>query len=510
MNDPGARVTSDRDEVIPASGERFSTAVAWSFVMNSAQTFATLGTAFLLAGLLGPEAYGTVALALIFIMLLEVLTQQGLGPALIQRPDLTSRHLDSAFWLAVSVSVLLMTAGLLLSDWWAGLNGSPEAAPVIRALSVLVIIRGLTVVQEALLERQLAYRALALRTTTASVAGAIAGITFALVQRSMWALVVQQLVTAVVGVAVLWSIATWRPRFRFAASEAREMLAFAARASLSSVAMFVSIRVDALLVGVFFGATAVGLYRLADRVVQSAVELSARPVQRVGLPEFSRQQGVVGGPRERYLSLVSASTAMGAAFMAILFACSAPLMEAVGPEWVPATGALRMLCIMGALQVMTMLNGAAIVGAGHPGLHAAMMWISAILSAGAFATAGYLLADSSLATQVVGMAASRAILWVVVLVPLSQTWLISRYVDVRFGEFLRVVAPLLAVSSGIALLGAGLARVLASTGIPSLATVAIVGAVTTAAIVPLNLRSSPSALAVARRVFARRSGPGGL
>lgn len=211
MTGVGPPVGADRndanegDQLVPDAAESFGSAVGWSFAMNIAQMSSTLGTAFVLAGLLGPEAYGTVALALIFIAMLQVLTEQGIGPALIQRRVLTRRHLDTAFWLTLMSSILLAGTGVALSGWWAGLNDAPAARPAIQVLSILVIAKGMTVVQEALIERQLQYRSLAIRTTIASALGAAAGVGYAIVDATLWALVVQQIVTSVVGVFVLWA-----------------------------------------------------------------------------------------------------------------------------------------------------------------------------------------------------------------------------------------------------------------------------------------------------------------
>ena len=216
--------------------------------------------------------------------------QQGVVPALIQRPNLTRRDLDSAFWLTMAISLTLTMISVLLAGWWASLNDAPEVRSVIWALSTLVVVKGLVVVQEALLRRQMRFRSLALRTTVAGVAGAAVGLGWAFVAPSLWALVAQQIVTACVGCLMLWRVSSWRPRLKFWPTEARGLSAFAAKSSLSGFGVFVNNRVDALLVGLFFGPTAVGLYRLAARLVESAIEFTVQPIQHVALPEFSRFQ----------------------------------------------------------------------------------------------------------------------------------------------------------------------------------------------------------------------------
>lgn len=466
------------NEVIPAASERFGRAVGWSFVMNGVRLLATLGTTFILAGLLGPRLFGTVSLALIYISLLQLLMQQGLIPAIIQRPGLTRRHLDSAFWMTITASVLLTIVSIVSSGWWANVNDAPDAEQVIWALSTLLIIKGLVVVQEALLRRQMHFRDLAVRTTVASVSGAVVGLTWAIIEPSIWALVAQQVTTELMGCVVLWSVSGWRPRLRFWPDEARQLVGFAGKASLSSFGVFINNRVDALLVGVFFGPAAVGLYRLAARVVESAIEVTVQPIQHVSLPEFSRHQGDPDRQRSRFITLVATSTAIGAPVMATVFASADSLMATVGDEWKAAAPALQLLCVVGLVRAMTMLNGAAIQAAGRPGAQAMLTWVAAGLSAAAFVAAGLALTDRSIDAQVLGMAASRAVLYAFVLLPVGQVWLITRVIGATGTQMIRRLGPSVAVCTVAAVAGTAASELFTGINTPSAIVLVTVSAAT--------------------------------
>ena len=54
----------------------------------------------------------------------------------------------------------------------ANLNGEPELKPVVQVLSLLVIAEGLHMVQEAVLQRELRFKRLAIRSNVAAVLGA--------------------------------------------------------------------------------------------------------------------------------------------------------------------------------------------------------------------------------------------------------------------------------------------------------------------------------------------------
>lgn len=491
---------------IPRSTRPVGGAVAWSFVMNGARLASTLGTAFILAGLLGPEAFGTVALALIFITLVQMLIQQGVIPAIVQRPDLTWRHLDSAFWLSMALSGVLAVVAVVVSPWWASVNGTPEARNAIWALSSMVLIRGVVVVPEAYLQRDLRYRDLAMRTTVASVAGAAVGIAWALTSPSIWALVAQQIVSAGVGAVIIWAVIDWRPHCAYRASDARDLAGFALKSTLSSVGVFVNTRVDAVLVGVFFGATAIGLYQLSFRLMQSAIEVAVYPIAGVALADLSRQFGSRERMSHRYLSLVSTSTVVGAPMMAIIFASAEPLMTTVGEEWSPAAPALRLLCVVGVITIIGMINSPALQAAGHPGAQAVIVWIGAIVSASTFVIAGALLRDGSTADQVLGMAASRAIVYVALLLPLSQA-LVARYVGASVGNFLGTIARPLLVSTAAAVVGVMIQVPMRSADVPSwciLGVTVIVVTMIASTLLVIDPTARRVASGITRRVHGRR------
>jgi len=491
-----------RDDVIPASAHSTGSAVGWSFVMNSARLLATLGTAFVLARLLGPAAFGTVALALLFVTLVQLLIQQGMVPAIVQRPELTWRHLDSAFWMTLAISLALTAACAALAPLWARVSGVPEATDVIWVLSALIVVKGLVVVHEGLLQRQLQFRDLAIRTTVASVSGAVVGITWALIHPTIWALVAQQLTGAGVGALVVWRITPWRPRARYRRDDTRDLLGFASKATLSSLGVFISTRIDALLISVFFGATAIGLYQLGYRLVQSAVDVTVAPIAGVALADLSRRHGDRDALGRRYETFVESSAVIGAPVMAVVFACARPLMRSVGPEWEAAAPALQFLCVVGLVTVIGTVNSPTLQAAGRPGAQALLVWFGAAISAATFTVAGFLLVDRDVGDQVVGMAGSRALVYAVILLPVSQLVLIQRIVGVSPTRFLRAVGPPVIASSIAAAGGLAVQEVPAVADAPS-GVVVLVAASTTALLAAiLLLASSP----VARLVVGRSVG----
>ncbi len=393
-----------------ASGS-FRGAVGWSFVMTGGQQVITLVITFLLAGLLGPEAFGTVAMAAVYVAFVQLVVRQGMVPAIVQRRELTAAHRDTAFWMTMAAAAVMTTLSAALAPAWSSLMDLPDLAPVIWWLSITIPLKALTVVQEGLLRREMRFKSLAARTNAAALIGGVAGVVAAIGGAGVWALVVQQVVSAAIEVVTLWWVSRWRPGFALSRTAARELIGFTSGSFLASLGTFVNNRGDALLIGFFFGPVAVGLYRLAARVVNVIVDISARALQQAALPELSRLQD--DRPRfiKRATEVMRTTAILSLPTFGLLAGTAPALLPLLGEEWEPAAVPLQLLCATGAVRSFGLVVGAILQATGRPQLFAVVTWGAAALSTLAFVVAGLTLADLSIESQVNGLAATRAVVF---------------------------------------------------------------------------------------------------
>ena len=268
----------------------FLNAVKWAYTANwGERAFAALFT-FLLAALLGPRDFGVVSLAMVYIAFVQMLLNQGLMAALIQRKELDDAHLDTVFWTNVGLSLTLAGLSVLFSHWWAKMNRLPELVAIVSTLSLCIPIEGLAIVQIALLQRQMDFKVLALRANASVLLGGVVGVAMAWRGYGVWALVGQQLAKDLIALTLLWGHGQWWPRARFSWKHLRDLMGFSTSNFVSQLAIFFDAQGGAILMGALFGPVAVGLYRLAERVVSSVSAVATSSIQAVSLPEFSRLQ----------------------------------------------------------------------------------------------------------------------------------------------------------------------------------------------------------------------------
>lgn len=392
----------------------FRHALKWAYVATLGQRGIVLLLTFLLAAILGPEDFGTVAMATAYVILIEIVVAQGMGAAIIQRKDLSREHLDSVFWLVVAASIVLSGVSVLLSPWWAAVNGLPELRLVIAFLSLSVPIKGLSVVQEALLRRRMDFRNLALLRGAALLIGGAVGVTMALCGFGVWALVAQQLVGSALATAVMWKVSEWRPRLFFSWRRARSLFGFSGGMLVSQLGVYIAGQSDAILMGIFFGPVAVGLYRLADRFMEAVLEVGTRSIQTVALPHFCSLQEDASGLRAAMLSCIRLSATITIPAMTLLALASDQLMSLLGEKWAPAAGVLKIVVFMGMVKSVALFCGPVLLARGRSKTVAALVWTLAILTTGVIAVIGVSLGAADGMRQITTVALARTGLFVVI------------------------------------------------------------------------------------------------
>jgi O-antigen/teichoic acid export membrane protein len=426
----------------------------WATVMTTGTRAVATGSTFVIAALLGPGDFGIVTVALVYVYFVEVLLEQGFMTAIIQRENLEREHLDSAFWLNVGWCLVLAGGSYASAGWWADVNDMPQLEPVIQVLSALVVIEGLGIVQNAFMQRSFAFKRLALRSNLGAVLGGAVGVSLAFAGAGVWALVAQQLVLETIVLVMVWALSPWKPRLRFSPAHARQLLGFSVNVFAASLASFIGRRVDALLMGIFFGPLAVGLYRLADRVVDVVLEVTMQPVSVLSLPLLSRFQKDAGRLRETALRSLRTMLFVAVPALLVVVAVSEEIVAVFGEDWEEAAVPLQFLCLAGIGKAVGVLTGPVLFAASRPRYRAVMLWLIAAVSTVVVVVVGEALRNSSVPTQVFGMSLSRAILLLIVLVPV-QLAIIQRFTGLRMLTFLRdVPAPVLAGLAAIAAVSA--------------------------------------------------------
>lgn len=390
-----------------ANKKSFLNALKWAYAGNwGDRAFSALFT-IILAGILGPRDFGTVSIALIYIGFLQMFLDQGFMAALIQKKDLRKEHIDAVFWMDVAISLMLVAVSVMLSGWWAAKNHAPQVATVISALSVCIPIEALAAVQATLLKKDMDFKGLTIRSNISILISGVVGIGMAIGGLGVWSLVGQQIVRDSTSLLLLWRLGSWRPSFRFSGRHLQDLTGFSIANFLAQLGIFADQQAGSIVLGLFFGPVAVGLYRFADRITNSIVVMATSSVQAVALPEFSRLQDHPEELKKSALTCIRLSSVASLPALAGLAAVSGPLMAVIGPKWIPAASVLKILSVLGMSVIFVYFTGPLLQALSRTRELAFLEWARMAVGTTLLIAVGLYVQNRSVERQIAGIALAR-------------------------------------------------------------------------------------------------------
>ena len=350
---------------------------SWGLRIVSAAVF------LLLAHLIEPAAFGLVALAQVYLMVAQTLCDQGLTTALIQRETIEAEHKDSVFWANLAVGAVLMGLTIAFAGALAEAYGEPRLAPVLRWYSLAPLLTSISIVQTGLARRELRFRDLALRQTLGALIGGAVGVAMALAGMGVWALVGQGLVTQAAGVVILWAIVDWRPRLVFSWRHLKDLLGFGSNVLATNVLRIIGGQADRLLLGYFFGATDVGYYSVAQRLLGIVTDFIAGSTERAVVPLFSR----IKEDKARVARGLAAAQGILTvivlpAFIGLAAAAPSLIRVGVGAQWEPSILPTRILAFFSLAYCLGFYFGHVVTALGRPSLRLGVVLAQSLVQMG--------------------------------------------------------------------------------------------------------------------------------
>jgi O-antigen/teichoic acid export membrane protein len=311
-------------------------------ISSGAVTMSAQGLKFLLslistvilARLLTPRDFGLVAMVTTITGFLRVFKDAGLSIATVQRERITHAQVSNLFWVNIAVSALGTLIVAAAAPIVARFYQNDRLISVTLLLSTTFLISGSTVQHQALLKRQMRFKALAAIEVGSMTIGVLVGVLMALGGYRYWSLVGSSLSTEIAGLLLTWSVSRWRPQLPTRRSGIGPLLSFGAHRTTGDFIMAVARGSDNLLVGRYYGAAAVGLYSRASVLLVRPLELLLGPINAVFIPALSRLQSHPERYRSTFLRVYEAIALTTFFSGALTLALARPLtLVLLGPKW---------------------------------------------------------------------------------------------------------------------------------------------------------------------------------
>ncbi len=368
----------------PSLRARVATNISWLGLAQALRSSTGLIVTAVLARLLTPADFGVVALVMIASGFVSMFSETGLTSALIQRTDVTDKHLSSVFWVNLAVASALAVTGVVAAPLFSALFAEPRTTRILAVLMIALPVAALGQVPESILQRRLAFRSIAIIEWLATVISGVSAVVLAMAGYGVWALVVQALVVALVGSTGRLLAARWRPVFSVDLQSLRHLASFSFSVFGGNLLNYGFRKIDNFLIGRYLGATALGYYALAYNLVLFPLVTCGAVILRVMFPVLSSLQGDYARLRLAYLRTLRLLGTLTLP-MVIGLGATAPLLiaTAYGAKWAPAAPILRLLTVVGAFEAIS-TAGILLYAVGRPGVLVRWAIVSIVTMTGAF------------------------------------------------------------------------------------------------------------------------------
>ncbi|MBF9236260.1 lipopolysaccharide biosynthesis protein [Hymenobacter sp. BT683] len=333
--------------------------ISWTTAATVVTAVLQIGYTAVMARLLTPAAFGLVALAGVVLRFGTYFSQIGLEQALVQKAEISEEDVRAAFTSAALLGGLCAAVLALSAPLATLVFQEPAVVPLVRVMSLGLLVNGLSATALAILRRQMAFRTLAVLETISYVL-AYAGLGIVLAWRGfgVWSLVAASLAQGVLVAVLAYGATRHSLRFYFHWSRYRPLLSYGWRISFTSFLEFITSSLDTLLIGRVLGATLLGIYNRAAMLITLPLYLLTHSVSRVVFPAFSQIQADVVKLRAVYLGSVTLVAAVVLPLGAGVAVAAPVLVQTLlGPGWEMAVPVLRILCAAVPLSLITMFAG---------------------------------------------------------------------------------------------------------------------------------------------------------
>ncbi len=324
-------------------------------------------TMVILARILLPSDFGIIAIATVFISLLDQFSNFGIGTAIIQSNRDTERVLSTGFVIRLSVSLFLFIVAFIGAPFWASFYEDNSLTSVVRAISFILILDAFKFFPETGLVKRLDFKLVAVAEIIGKISYSFVAIVLALSGFSYWSIVYGRIVQSIIEPVVLMIYSPWKLSLSFDTKIAKELVNFGKYVFFAGILTMIALSLDTAVIGKVIGMSALGYYVIALRWATITTSELYTISSRVMFPTYSSINTDLIKVRNaylktlKYISMVSVPAVFGIFILAPEF-----VITVLGEKWAPAILPLRILCINSLFGALSGGSGSVYISIGKP------------------------------------------------------------------------------------------------------------------------------------------------
>ena len=331
--------------------------VFWIAVAKYSGIVVQLLITAILARKITPAAFGTVAIASVILYFLDILSDIGIGPAVVQYKQLTKSHLNSLFTLTTYIGVLLTAMLYLLSSYISVFYDDVTLERVCQLMSIVIFFHSLNVVPYSLLRKEQRFRAIAFRSLFFRILSGCIAVWGAFHGWGVYALLVSPILTALGFFCLCYIDYPLQFVLRMDKEAVKMVASFSFFQFAFSFCNYFSRNLDKLIIGKYFSMTQLGYYDKSYHLMMLPIQNVSYVIEPVLHPVLSTLQNDRHELKVKNQKLVVLISNISFPIGLILYFCGAELIRIVyGGQWDAAIPVFRILALSLPLQMILSTN----------------------------------------------------------------------------------------------------------------------------------------------------------
>ena len=338
----------------------------WTLLEKLSTQIVGFVVGMILARLLSPNDYGTVALTSIFFAVAGVLVDGGFGNALIQKKDADDLDFNSVFYLNLALSCVAYIALFFAAPWIADFYKAPELTAIVRVSAICLLFNAVNAIQNAELTKKMLFHLSFRVSLITCFTSAVCGITLAFMGFGVWALVWSSLAVGFVGVIARWFIIAWRPKAMFSFQRLKPLFSYGWKMAVSGLLDQIFSNLNGLLIGKFYTKADLAYVNKGHSLPKLTMDEVDATLGRVSFPALVLLQDDKARLRDAMRRMIQCSTFLVFPLMIGIAACSYSILRLLfGPQWTPAAPYMMLACFTFALWPFHTINLKGIMALGR-------------------------------------------------------------------------------------------------------------------------------------------------
>lgn len=335
----------------PDLARHVSVSMLWVALGTLISKLIRIAALFVVLGLITDAELGVAQIALTVFVILQSVTEMGLGSALVRSRVIDDDDLAALFWVSVATSIALYVVVFGLSYAIASWYDQPLLPPLIQVQALGVLFFSLYVVPKSLLIRSLRMGRVTFAENLAGALSAVVMMSLAAAGLGIWAIIIGEVSSRFIEMIIHQSARPYFPRFVWAPRRIRGLISFGLFNTGSRFLGRFYSEADYLVIGKMFSDKLMGLYAFAFRTVDDIVKALIYMVNQVAYPTFAKLQHHPEELRAFLFGIARGTGLLIGTVLAFIFTFIEPVLTAIGyDKWLPAVPLVRLFAVIGLLR----------------------------------------------------------------------------------------------------------------------------------------------------------------